>query len=150
MHMTVIAWVTLALVWGTTWLAISIGLQDLPPATFAGARFFSASLVIGAILLAKNQRLECRAADLRIIAITGLQTFFVGYGLQFWGQQYVQSGITAVVFASAPLLTMVIAHFRLENEQMNRRKILGALVGLAGVAVIFSGQLQPGSAMASR
>lgn len=142
------AWAALAVIWGTTWMAIGVGLATIPPVTFAGTRFVIAALALGVVILLRQTRLPRNATDWKLILSTGVQIFFVGYALQFWGMQFVPSGLTAVIFALVPLLTMFIAHFRLGDERLSAKKVLGSLVAIFGVALISGEQLRADSNMA--
>ncbi len=148
MILTWAAWTVLAIIWGTTWLAIGVGLESIPPMTFAGARFLLGAAGLAIILLVRKIRLPTSIDDWKLILSTGAQIFFVGYALQFWGMQYVPSGLSAVIFALVPLLTMFIAHFRLGDERLSLSKLGGSIVAICGVALISSEQLKAESPLA--
>ena len=136
-----VVWLLLCVIWGSTWLFIKLGLEDLPPFTFAGIRFVIASLIVYAIIRARRIRLPRTRADWTLLAITGVLSFTLNYGLVFWGEQYVSSGLAALLQATIPVFGLVIAHFYLPGEQMTPAKIFGVVLGVAGVGVIFSNQL---------
>lgn len=136
-----IVWLLLCLIWGSTWAFIKLGLEDLPPFTFAGIRFVIASLIIYAIIAARKIRLPRTRKDWTLLAVTGVLSFTLNYGLVFWGEQYVSSGLAALLQATIPVFGLVIAHFYLPDEQMTPAKVLGVVLGVAGVGVIFSDQL---------
>ncbi len=75
-----------------------------------------------------------------MIALTGFLTFTVNYGLLFWGEQRIASGLAAVVQATIPVFGLVFAHVYLPSERLTVPRVIGVLLGLAGVAVIFSDQ----------
>ncbi len=79
---------------------------------------------------------------------TGLTAIGVAYAFQFWGMQHVASGVAAVLFSAVPLITILIAHLVLADEQISMPKIGGVLLGIAGVAVIFSDQLDSAGPLA--
>src|ERR1043165_4781588 len=136
-----IVWLILCGIWGSTWLFIKLGLADLPPLTFAGIRFVLASLILSVLILARGVRWPRARADWILIAIVGLLQFSLNYGLVFWGEQYISSGLAAVLQSTFPAFGLVLAHFYLPDERITRRRIVGVLFGVAGVAVIFSNQL---------
>lgn len=138
----VVVWVFLAVVWGSTWLVIKIGLNDLPPFTFAGLRFTLAAAVLLGVLVARGILLPRNRQEWTLLAGTAFFVISFQYGLQFWAQQYVASGLASVLTAMIPVFTLVIAHWTLPDEPMTGRKVAGVLLGLAGVAIIFSDQLQ--------
>src|SRR5436190_7104854 len=136
-----LVWLLLSLIWGSTWLFIKLGLEDLPPLTFAGIRFLIASLILLALLKIRGQSLPKSRRDWMLLATVGVMAFSLNYGLLFWGEQYISSGLAALLQATAPAFGLVIAHFYLPGEKMTALKIVGVLIGVVGVGVIFSSQL---------
>jgi drug/metabolite transporter (DMT)-like permease len=143
-----VVWLILCCIWGSTWLFIKIGLTDLPPLTFAGIRFVLASLILTALVLLRRVRLPRSGKELALIAITGVLTFALNYGLVFWGEQYISSGLAAVLQSTFPAFGLVIAHFYLPHERLTTARVVGVLLGVCGVAVIFSDQLSIAGSMA--
>ncbi len=135
-------WAALTFIWGSTWLAIKVGLEDLPPFTFAGTRFLIAVVPLFLFVGAKGWRFPKARRDWLLLAVTGLLTFTAGYGLVFWGEQYVTSGLTAVIYTTYPLFGMLFAHAFLATEPLRFRKVAGVLLSIAGVAIIFGDQLR--------
>jgi len=131
----------LCLIWGSPLLFIKLGLEDLPPLTFAGIRFLIASLILLALLKIRGQSLPNSRRDWMLLATVGVMAFSLNYGLLFWGEQYISSGLAALLQATAPAFGLVIAHFYLPGEKMTAAKIVGVLIGVVGVGVIFSSQL---------
>jgi drug/metabolite transporter (DMT)-like permease len=136
-----VVWLILCGIWGSTWLFIKLGLADLPPLTFAGIRFVFASAILSLLILARGVRWPRKRNEWLVIAIVGLLQFSLNYGLVFWGEQRIPSGLAAVLQSTFPAFGLVIAHFYLPEERMTPRKIFGVLLGFVGVAVIFSDQL---------
>lgn len=136
-----LVWLILCCIWGSTWLFIKLGLEDLPPLTFAGIRFVISCAILLAIIRVKNIRLPRSKSNLFLLAITGVLSFSLNYGLLFWGEQYISSGLAAVLQATIPAFGIVIAHLYLPAERMTWSKILGVVLGICGVAVVFSNQL---------
>jgi drug/metabolite transporter (DMT)-like permease len=136
-----LVWLLLCLIWGSTWLFIKLGLDDLPPFIFAGVRFVIAAAILFAIIKARRLSLPRARADWRLLAVTGVLSFSFNYGLVFWGEQYVSSGLAALLQAMIPAFGLVIAHFYLPGERMTPIKIVGIVMGVAGVGVVFSNQL---------
>src|SRR5262245_25438406 len=143
-----IVWLILCGIWGSTWLFIKLGLADLPPLTFAGIRFVFAALILTIIVLARGVRWPRSRHDWLIIAIVGFLQFTLNYGLVFWGEQYISSGLAAVLQSTFPAFGLVIAHLYLPYERMTPAKVAGVLLGVLGVAVIFSNQLSIAGHMA--
>jgi drug/metabolite transporter (DMT)-like permease len=131
-----IAWLTLCVVWSSTWLVIKIGLQDLPPVSFVGIRFVIAILVLVLVSVGRVALLPKRPFDYAVLAFTGVLMFALNYPLLFWGEKYVSSGLAAVLQATIPIFGMIFAHFLLPEEPLRWQRLLGAIVALAGVALI--------------
>src|SRR5204863_9019414 len=130
------AFVALCLIWSSTWLAIKLGLRDLPPVSFAAIRF---AIAIGVLLAISIGRVRLMPADrgvFKLLAWTGVLMFCINYALPFWAQLYVSSGLSAVLQATIPIFGMVFAHFIIPSEPLRGTRILGALVALGGVALI--------------
>jgi drug/metabolite transporter (DMT)-like permease len=136
-----VVWLILCGIWGSTWLFIKLGLTVLPPLTFAGIRFLFASLILLALILARGVRWPRQRRDWFVIAIVGLLQFSLNYGLVFWGEQRITSGLAAVLQSTFPAFGLVIAHFYLPNERITGKKVVGVLLGFTGIAIIFSQQL---------
>lgn len=134
-------WAALAVIWGSTWLFIKVGLKDLPPFSFAGIRFVIALVPLVGYLVWKRVPLPRRGRDWALLAGTGPLTIGLGYGLVFWGEQYIPSGLTSVLFSTYPMFGLLFAHVLLKSEPLSLRKVLGACLGIGGVAVIFADQL---------
>jgi drug/metabolite transporter (DMT)-like permease len=136
-----VVWLLLCGIWGSTWLFIKLGLADLPPLTFAGIRFVIACSILFTIIRLRRLRLPRTRADLTLLAITGVLAFSLNYGLLFWGEQYISSGLAALLQATIPAFGLVIAHFYLPGERMTVARIAGVVLGVCGVGVVFSNQL---------
>lgn len=143
-----IVWLILCGIWGSTWLFIKIGLRDLPPFTFAGLRFLIATAILSSLILIRGARWPRKRSEWYLIAVTGLLQFTLNYGLVFWGEQYISSGLAAVLQSTFPLFGLVVAHFYLPSERITTLKVVGVLLGVFGVAVIFSDQLTIAGSMA--
>ncbi len=146
----------MALVGGSSWLVIRVGLDDMPPFTFSGIRFAVAAPLLAAILWIRNRGrdAEARAADAhgsisptraqwRVLIVVGIQVFIVGNAASFWGQQYVPSGITGVLYAIGPAAAMLIAWVRI-GDPLSASRTFGLALGIAGVALISGRQIQLG------
>jgi len=147
-HLPLLIWLALAGIWGSTWLAIKLGLRDLPPITFAGIRFALAAILLGVLVLIRRIRLPSSSREWMLLAYTGLLSITINYALVFWGEQYISSGLAALLSATVPLFGLPLAHRYLSAEPLTRSKVAGVLLGLLGVAVVFSGELGVGGPQA--
>ncbi|HEV7890375.1 MAG TPA: EamA family transporter [Pyrinomonadaceae bacterium] len=136
-----IVFLILCYIWGSTWLFIKLGLRDLPPITFAAARFLLASSILFVIIKVRGVALPRGRGDWSLLAKTGVLAFTLNYGLLFWGEQHISSGLAALLQATIPAFGMLIAHAYLPGERLDARKMAGVLLGVVGVGVIFSNQL---------
>ena len=127
---------------------IKLGLRDLPPISFAAIRFALASAILCAIVAARRAPLPRNRLELMLILKTGVLAFALNYGLLFWGEQHISSGMAALLQATIPVFGMLIAHPYLPGERLTAWKLGGALLGVAGVGVIFSNQLAAEGLMA--
>jgi drug/metabolite transporter (DMT)-like permease len=143
-----LVWLVLCGIWGSTWLAIKLGLRDLPPLTFAGLRFLIAAVVLFALVVAHRDRLPRSRREWALLGYTGFLTITLNYALVFWGEQHISSGLAALLSATVPLFGLPLAHRYLESEPMTLWKVSGVLLGVIGVAIIFSGQLGIGGPIA--
>src|SRR3954447_4280640 len=87
------AWLTLCVVWSSTWLVIKIGLRDLPPVSFVAIRFVIAIAVLMIVSAGHAALVPKRRSDYIVLAFTGLLMFALNYPLLFWGEKYVSSGL---------------------------------------------------------
>ena len=134
-------WLLLCVIWGSTWLFIKLGLEDLPPFTFAGIRFVIACAILFVWIGIRRMSLPTKRADWILLAISGILAFGLNYGLVFWGEQYISSGLAALLQATLPAFGLVFAHFHLPSERLSWARIAGVVLGVFGVAVVFSNQL---------
>jgi drug/metabolite transporter (DMT)-like permease len=136
------AFLLLTLIWGTTWAAIRVGLQGVPPFTGVALRF----AIAGTLLLALAPVLGVRLGRLgrrekALWLANGVLSFCLSYAAVYWAEQHIPSGLAAVLFATYPLLVAALAHFLLPGERLHWVAVFGVLLGFAGVAVIFSDDL---------
>src|SRR5215467_2186571 len=131
-----LAWVTLCVVWSSTWLVIKIGLRDLPPISFVAIRFLIAIVVLIAVSMGRTHLLPRGRNDYVVLAVTGILMFTVNYTLLFWAELHVSSGLAAVLQATIPIFGMMFAHCMLPDEPLRLPKLGGAMIALGGVTVI--------------
>jgi drug/metabolite transporter (DMT)-like permease len=128
-------------VWGTTWVAIKVSLEGLPPFLGASARFSIALLLLLIYIKWKNIPLKMRKRDFRIVSLSAFLMYTLDYGLIYWGEQYLSAGVTAIFFATFPLFTGIYATFLFRKESFKWTKFLGLILGLIGVTIVFFEQL---------
>ena len=131
----------LAFIWGSTWLVIKVGLADLPPFLAAGLRFALAAACLAALARARRIRLPRRRGEHALLLVVGMTTISASYGIVYWAEQYIPSGLTAVLFATHPFFTLILAHLVLAAERITAPKALGVTIGFLGVLLVFRGDL---------
>ena len=113
-----------------------MGLRDLPPISYVAIRFVIAIVLLVAISAGRVGLLPTRREDYTLLAFTGVLMFAVNYGLLFWGELHVSSGLAAVLQATIPIFGLVFGHFLLPAEPLRWQKLVGSIVALGGVAAI--------------
>jgi drug/metabolite transporter (DMT)-like permease len=132
----------LVVIWSSTWVAIKIGLEDLPPLFGAGVRFAlaGAGLLLVARLLGRSLR-----TDVRLTALLALLPFAAAYALVYWGEQHIPSGLAAVLFGVMPLYSALLSAVVLADEPLRPRLAAGIVVALGGLVLAFGESLELGS-----
>jgi len=134
------AWGAVCLFWGTTYLAIRIGVQRVPPALFAGVRFIIAGVLFLAYLRWRGYPMPKRQEWLHM-AIVGISLLVMANGLVVWAEQWVPSGLTAVIIATLPFWSAGLESVLPSGERLTLRKVLGILIGFAGVIILFAPEM---------
>jgi drug/metabolite transporter (DMT)-like permease len=142
-----LAFAAIYLVWGSTYLAIRIGVREVPPFLLAAIRFIIAGAVLFAWSSARGERLPT-LRQWKSVLIIALLIFVFDYGLLFWAEQRVPSGIAAVILATIPVFMTLSEIFFLKTQRLTTRLAVALLIGVAGVAVLMGLDLKtPGSAI---
>jgi len=136
-------------VWGSTFLAIRIGVREVPPFLLAGARFFVAGLVLYLWMLARGERSPTMRQWLSAFFLA-LLIFVFDYGLLFWAEQRVPSGLAAVMLATIPVFMALSEIIFLRTEKLTLRLALALFIGIAGVAVLMNRSFNLGGAPIDR
>ena len=132
----------LCAIWGSTWMVIKVGYGGLGPFNVAGLRFLLAGLVFAALVPLLKARWPRGRVEWTLVAFVGATLFALDYGLIYWGEQFIDSGLTAILFATMPLLTALGAHLYLPAERLTARKLAGTLVAFLGVVALFADRLR--------
>ncbi|MFQ5528131.1 MAG: DMT family transporter [Thermoanaerobaculia bacterium] len=131
----------LVLIWGTTWAVIRLGLEGVPPFAGVSLRFLLAAAIL--LLLARPLGVPDQRGPLlyRIWLVQTTFSFCVSYGVVYWAEQWVPSGLASIVFATMPLFVALFAHWRLPAEPLRLGQLAGVVGGFLGVVVLFSDDL---------
>lgn len=141
----VVSYVLICVIWGTTWLAIKVSIFTVPPFLSAGIRFSLASLIILAVLKVRKYKYRFDLKEIVFLLLIGLGSFSVPYGLVYWAEGRVTSGLTAITFAVMPFFAAILSRIYLKTNDLSPSKILGIAIGFAGLTVIFWNDLDIGS-----
>jgi drug/metabolite transporter (DMT)-like permease len=135
-----LAWATICIVWGTTYLAIRIGVSELPPMLFAGFRWLVAGLLMTILLNLRGYRLP-RVDDLKHLAIVGILLIGFANGLVVVAEQWLPSGLTALILSSLPFWVVGLEALLPKGPKINWLIISGLFLGTSGVVLIFAKDL---------
>jgi drug/metabolite transporter (DMT)-like permease len=135
-------YVLLCFIWGSTWLVIKVGYGGLGPFNVAALRFFLAGVLCLPIVPLSDARWPRGRAEWTLAAVIGLVLFGGDYGLIYWAEQFVDSGLTAILFATLPLITIGVAHLSLPEETITPRKFAGTVLAFIGVVALFGDHLR--------
>jgi len=128
-----LAFAAIYLLWGATFLAIRIAVVEIPPFFTAGVRFLTAGALLYAFMRLRGQPAP-DGAEWRGIALTALFLFVATYGALFWAEQYVPSGLTSVIEASLPLITIALEVFVFRQQPFRWRMLASVALGFGGIA----------------
>lgn len=140
--MIILVWIILSIIWGSTWLFIKVGLQDLPPITFAVARFTLSIAILAPVIYFSGIKMPASKAEWKLMALTGFLQFSLNYSAVFWSEKYIESGLAAVLQGTISVFGLLLAWIFLPQEKVTKQKVLGVTIGIIGVAVIFVDQLR--------
>ena len=144
-----LAFAVIYFVWGSTFLAIRIGVLEVPPLLFAAMRFFVAGVALFGWMIARGAPIPNRR-EWRSIFFLAFLIFLVDYGLLFWAERRVPSGIAAVMMATIPLFMALSEIMLLRTQRLTGRLAVALTMGIAGVAVLVSRSLNLGGAPVDR
>jgi drug/metabolite transporter (DMT)-like permease len=137
----VLGYILICLIWGSTWMVIRVGLDSLTPVFSAGLRFIMAGVVLFLFIKLKGLKLQVDKVSVFLYIILGIFSFGTSYGLVYWGEKYIPSSLSSILFATYPLFTAIFANFLIKDEKLSTDKILGIIIGFIGIVVIFSNEL---------
>jgi drug/metabolite transporter (DMT)-like permease len=140
-----IAWLAVCLIWGTTYLGIAVALESIPPALVGGIRWTLAGAVLAAFVRARGESLPARSRW-GGFALLGLLLIGLGNGAVIVAEQWVPSGIAAVIIGSSPFWMMGIEGLLRDGERLTRRGLAGLTIGFAGIVLLVWPDLTVGGA----
>ncbi len=132
----------LCIIWGSTFLVIKIGYGGLGPFNVAAVRFFAAGGVLTVVAALAGARWPRGRAEWALIVWVGLLLFGGDYGLIYWAEQFLDSGLTAILFATLPLVTVAFAHVYIPGDTLTPRRLTGTLLAFLGVLALFGDRVR--------
>jgi len=132
----VLAYIAVCILWGSTYLAIRIGVSDFPPELFAGIRFLIAGALVLLFAYFKGYKFPDNFTDVRRQAIVGLFLLLGGNGVVVWAEQWVYSGVTALIMAIVPMFNAILELFLPKGPRLGLKGWFGLLLGFFGVALL--------------
>jgi len=142
---TVLAFAIIYLVWGSTFLAIRVGVREVPPFVLAAMRFLAAGAILYGWAIARGESSPL-GREWASVALLAVLIFVLDYGLLFWAEQRVPSGVAAVVMATIAVFTALAEIILLRTQKFTLRLVIALLIGIGGVAVLVSRGLNLGGA----
>jgi len=138
-----VAWLLVCVFWGTTYLAIRVALESVPVALLAGLRWSAAGLILAAVLPLIGEKIPPLRTWPRI-AVIGFLMAVIGNGGVVWAEQYVASGLAAVIVATVPFWSVLVESLLPNGERVTTRGLSGLLIGFAGIVVLVWPELAVG------
>ncbi|WP_020592699.1 DMT family transporter [Kiloniella laminariae] len=128
--------ILLAAIWGSAFLAIKITVHEVPPATIAASRLLIATVIIYGYMRSRGLSLPRSKKFWIQIFFVSFFTMAAPFTLISWAEQYIESGLTAILMATGPLLALVLSHFFSTDDRFTLFKLLGVIIGFSGVLLI--------------
>jgi drug/metabolite transporter (DMT)-like permease len=132
----IIAWLNVCVIWGTTYLVIRIGVGHLPPMLFAGIRWIIAGAIFITVLKWRGKALP-KANEIVHLTVVGLALLGFANGLVVWAEQWIPSGLTALLLTTVPFFMVGLESLLPKGPKLNATILTGLVMGLAGVCLIF-------------
>ena len=126
----------LALLWGSSYLLIKVAVQTIPPVTLIAVRVSIAAVFLLGVMQWRGDRLPRDAATWKLLFVQAILNSIGAWTVLAWGQQHVDSGLASVLNSTSPIFVFFITYFFTRHEAVGRLKLLGACLGVVGVALI--------------
>ena len=139
-----LAFITLGLIWGSSFLWIKIAVSEVSPIMLVAFRLLFGILGSAVVVLIAKPAFPKERKLWLILTLIGFTNNALPYVLISWGEQYIDSAVAAILNSTTPLFTMIIAHFFLHDDRLSWSRLAGLLIGFAGIVVLMSRDLEPG------
>ena len=131
-----LALMLLSVLWSGSFLFAGIQVKWLPPFTIAFLRVGLAAIILNVLILAIGKRMPTDAANWRALLMMGLLNNAIPFCLIVWAQNHIASGLAAILNATTPIMTVIVAHFATSDEKITANRLLGVVTGFIGVVVL--------------
>jgi drug/metabolite transporter (DMT)-like permease len=131
--MAILAYILVSFFWGSTYLAIKIGVEDMPPMFFAGVRFLIAGLIMIVFSYIRGYAFPAGKSEFSRLSLIGLFMLLGGNGLVVFAEQWVDSGVASLIMATIPIFAGVLEHFFIRTTRLTLKALSGLLLGFFGV-----------------
>jgi len=136
-----IGYIVICLVWGSTWMAIRIGLESITPILGAGLRFLLAALITLGVMRFMGAKVQKDKQSIILYSMLCIFSYVLPFSFVYWGEKYVPSGVASILFASFPLFIAMISWILIPKEKITLFTVIGIIFGFIGIIFIFSDDL---------
>jgi len=132
-----LGYLLITLLWGSTWMAIRIGLDSLTPMFAVGLRFFVASFLVLIVMKISKVKLQTDLLSIKLYLFLAFFSFIIPFSLVYWGEQFVPSGLTSIIFAVFPFFVILFSWILIPSDKIGIYKSIGVFIGFLGITIIF-------------
>lgn len=136
-----LGFILICIIWGSTWLFIRLGLESLTPVISAGIRFLLASILVYGLMSYKKISLQTDSLSIRLYLVLAFFSFIIPFGLVYWAEQFIPSGLASIIFAVMPFGIILFTRLAIPNTEIKLAQYIGVIIGFVGIVTIFSEDL---------
>ena len=133
----VLGYIFICLIWGSTWVAIRLGLDSLTPLISAGVRFLLASIIIFIILKFRGSSISFESKSVKLYLFMGFLSFLVPFWLVYWAEQFIPTSLASVLFGVFPFSVFIFSLIMLDSGSADKYKFVSVILGFVGIGIIF-------------
>ncbi|MGK9477590.1 DMT family transporter [Melioribacter sp. OK-6-Me] len=134
----VLGYIVICIIWGSTWLAIRLGLDSIDPIISVGIRFLLASVFIFVLMKINNVVFQVDKKSAKIYLMLAIFSFIIPFGLVYWAEQFIPSGLASILFAIMPFGVIIFSRLMLPKNRISLSQLTGVVLGFVGILIIFS------------
>ena len=133
----ILGYIFICLIWGSTWVAIRLGLDSLTPLISAGVRFLVAAIIIFTILKLRGSSISFDSKSIKLYLFMGFLSFLIPFWLVYWAEQFIPSSLASVLFGVFPFSVFIFSLFMLDAGAADKYKFSSVILGFVGIGIIF-------------